>query len=153
MACEIAGGFICKSNSLLVVGVLKLQDIGTFLVSILYLEIKRNTKHKHKSNSIDSRIVKDALFWLGTQFVVICLLIWRGVSMISGEKMIVLNTNIMLIFACISLASAYFTMYVHGYFKNQTYCVNDRKTTALKPNKTRFEPFRETITSKDLLDT
>jgi Co/Zn/Cd efflux system component len=44
MVCEIAGGVLCKSNSLLVDGVLKLSDVCTFLVSILYLENTRKTK-------------------------------------------------------------------------------------------------------------
>ena len=59
------------------------------------------------------------------QFVAICFLIWRGVSMLSSETKIEIKTDVMLVFACISLACAYFTMYIHGYFQNQSCCVYD----------------------------
>jgi len=54
MLCEIMGGLLCKSNAIIVDGVLKLSDICTFLVSILFLENKRKMNYKHQSNSIDS---------------------------------------------------------------------------------------------------
>lgn len=54
MLCEIVGGLFCHSNAIIVDGVLKLSDICTFLVSILFLENKSKVNYKQKSNSIDT---------------------------------------------------------------------------------------------------
>ena len=60
MFSEIIGGVVCKSNSIIIDGILKLSDICTFVVSIKFLEYKM----RKESGPIDKSIVKSTLFLL-----------------------------------------------------------------------------------------